>query len=139
MADFLCIFVRKLKPMAPGLGWWENSKKNVWLWGTCKAMANLPWIFLKLWSFQDTLMHWAHKDCGYYNKIYKRIVTLINSYDFFLFWVKLEILNYDIQCVRILLYLLIYSCTTPVRLFVLFFIIRKNDCFILAGNLDGIF
>ena len=26
MADFLCIFVRKLKLMAPGLGWWENSE-----------------------------------------------------------------------------------------------------------------
>ena len=26
MADFLCIFVRKLKPMAPGLVWWEHSE-----------------------------------------------------------------------------------------------------------------
>ena len=25
MADFLCILVRKLKFMATGLGWWENS------------------------------------------------------------------------------------------------------------------
>ena len=26
MVDFLCIFVRNLKWMAPGLGWWENSE-----------------------------------------------------------------------------------------------------------------
>ena len=26
MADFLCFFVRNLKWITPGLGWWENSE-----------------------------------------------------------------------------------------------------------------
>ena len=43
MADFLCIFVRNLTLMAPGLGWWENSEIFFGdSWGICAAMASSP-------------------------------------------------------------------------------------------------
>ena len=43
MADFLCIFVRNLKPMAPGLGWWETL--NFFLL-TPEVYAQ-PWLALR--------------------------------------------------------------------------------------------
>ena len=43
MADFLCIFVRNLERMAPGLGWWENS--DIFL-VTPEEYAQ-PWLALR--------------------------------------------------------------------------------------------
>ena len=43
IADFLCIFVQNLKLMAPGLEWWENSKKIL---VTSEVYAQ-PWLALR--------------------------------------------------------------------------------------------
>ena len=43
MADFLCIFVRNLKLMAPGLGWWENSE----IFLVTHLVYAQPWLALR--------------------------------------------------------------------------------------------